>query len=91
MSNSSQGESLRGLLGRVEGLSIRHGLKVARQMIAGLAEAHEQGVIHRDLKPENILMGADGTVRVMDFGIAGSVGARSARRIIRGHAGVHEP
>jgi len=68
-----EGESLRGLLGRVEGLSIRHGLKVARQMIAGLAEAHEQGVIHRDLKPENILIGADGTVRVMDFGIARSI------------------
>ena len=68
-----EGESLRTLLGRVEGLSTRHGLKIIHQVIAGLAEAHAQSVIHRDLKPENILIAQDGTVKVADFGVARSV------------------
>ncbi len=72
-----EGESLRGLLGRVEGLSVRHGLKILRQILAGLGEAHAQGVVHRDLKPENILIARDGTVKVMDFGIARSVEAEA--------------
>jgi serine/threonine protein kinase len=64
------GRSLRDLLSQVEAVSIRQGLRIVRQIIGGLAEAHAQGVIHRDLKPENILIGRDGTVRIMDFGIA---------------------
>ena len=67
------GESLRTLLDRVETLSTRHGLKIVGQIIAGLDEAHAQGVIHRDLKPENILIAQDGTIKVMDFGIARAV------------------
>src|SRR5215471_1397930 len=50
-----EGRSLRELLREVESLSTRQGLKIARQVAAGLAEAHAQGVVHRDLKPENIL------------------------------------
>src|SRR5262245_9219646 len=64
------GRSLRDLLKEVDSLSIRHGLKIIRQVLAGLAEAHAQGVVHRDLKPENILIGRDGHVKIMDFGIA---------------------
>lgn len=65
-----EGESLRTVLDRPQGISFRQGLNIARQITAGLAEAHAQGVIHRDLKPENILIARDGTVKVMDFGIA---------------------
>ncbi len=68
-----EGESLRFLLKRVDGLSIRHGLKIIRQVLAGLREAHAQGVVHRDLKPENILIDRDGTAKVMDFGVARSL------------------
>ena len=74
-----EGESLGSLLNRVEGLSVRHGKKILRQILAGLAEAHAQGVIHRDLKPENIIIGRDGTVKVMDFGIARSTETDAAK------------
>ena len=43
---------------------------VTRQVLRGLGAIHAAGIIHRDIKPENILMGADGVVRVADFGIA---------------------
>ncbi len=70
-----EGESLRRLLQRVDGLSIHQGLGILRQVIAGLREAHAQGVVHRDLKPENVVIAIDGTVKVMDFGIARSLEA----------------
>jgi serine/threonine protein kinase len=45
-------------------------LDVIEQLCDGLAHAHKQGVIHRDIKPTNIIILADGTVKVVDFGIA---------------------
>src|SRR4030095_10481073 len=46
------GRSLRDILRDVESMSPRQGLKIFRQIAAGLGEAHAQGVVHRDLKPE---------------------------------------
>lgn len=46
-----------------------------RQMAAGMAHAHAQGVLHRDLKPENVLLDATGVVRIADFGIAIRMGS----------------
>ncbi|HET9372339.1 MAG TPA: serine/threonine-protein kinase, partial [Vicinamibacterales bacterium] len=45
-------------------------IAIARQMADALESAHEQGIIHRDLKPANIKVRGDGTVKVLDFGLA---------------------
>jgi serine/threonine-protein kinase len=66
-----KGEELSSLLRRIGRLPTDKATQIARQLCAGLAAAHEGGVLHRDLKPANVMIDADGNVRVLDFGLAG--------------------
>ncbi|MBI3400779.1 MAG: protein kinase [Acidobacteria bacterium] len=52
------------------GLRVDEALAIARQIAEALEAAHESGIIHRDLKPANIKIRPDGTVKVLDFGLA---------------------
>lgn len=65
-----EGETLYHLLKRRGFLSEPEALSIAVRICDALAYLHERGIIHRDLKPENIMLCTDGTLRLMDFGIA---------------------
>ena len=68
------GEDLASLLKRIGNLHQTKALDVARQLCAGLAAAHDKGVLHRDLKPANVMLDGRGRVRVTDFGLAVAAG-----------------
>jgi serine/threonine-protein kinase len=74
-----RGMTLRYLLREARRVPYSAGLRIARQLAAGLAAAHEVGVLHRDIKPENLILEANGNAKLMDFGIA-----RPARRATPG-------
>ena len=67
-----EGDDLSVLIARGP-LPLAEALPIARQIADALEAAHEQGIIHRDLKPANIKVRADGTVKVLDFGLARTV------------------
>lgn len=67
------GEDLASLLRRIDRPSVDKAAQIARQLCAGLAAAHEKGVLHRDLKPHNVMIDGLGKVRITDFGLAGFI------------------
>jgi protein kinase-like protein len=66
-----KGEELSSLLRRIGRLPQDKAVQIAHQICAGLAAAHEVGVLHRDLKPSNVMIDEHGNARILDFGLAG--------------------
>ena len=64
------GEDLASLLRRIGRLPDDKAVEVAQQLCAGLAAAHQSGVLHRDLKPGNVMLDGKGRARITDFGLA---------------------
>ena len=60
-------------------IPVDEALPIAKQIADALEAAHEQGIIHRDLKPANIKVRPDGTVKVLDFGLAKAMEPASAQ------------
>lgn len=75
-----EGESLRARL-RQGPFAPREAVRAARAIAEALAEAHRHGIIHADLKPENVILARDGRLRVVDFGLARSIGAGPAGQL----------
>jgi tRNA A-37 threonylcarbamoyl transferase component Bud32/HAMP domain-containing protein len=65
-----RGVTLRFMLDQAHRLPYSAGLRLAKQLCAGLGAAHAVGVIHRDIKPENLILEPTGNAKLMDFGIA---------------------
>jgi Tol biopolymer transport system component len=65
-----EGDTLAEVLATRAPLPIDEAIGIARQIASALDAAHERGIVHRDLKPGNIKIKADGTVKVLDFGLA---------------------
>src|SRR6185503_18302932 len=64
-----EGEDLSTIIGR-GAIPLEDALPIARQIAEALETAHDQGIVHRDLKPANVKVRTDGTVKVLDFGLA---------------------
>jgi serine/threonine protein kinase len=65
-----RGETLAELIKRRATLTVSQKLKLICELCAGLAQAHEAGIIHRDIKPANLMVDQQGRLKILDFGIA---------------------
>jgi serine/threonine protein kinase len=85
------GEDLRSLLRRIGRLPADKALEIAHRLCAGLAAAHDKGVLHRDLKPANLMLDGRGQVLIADFGLAGMADQLHNRRGREGTAAYMAP
>ncbi len=72
------------------GIPLSDALAIAKQIADALEAAHEQGIVHRDLKPQNIKVRVDGTVKVLDFGLAKAMDSHVGRGFSRAGDGAPE-
>ena len=71
-----EGKTLDQVMNKIRPLPISDAVQIASQVLGALAYMHEHKIVHRDLKPQNIMICNDGSLRIMDFGIAKSTEMR---------------
>ena len=87
-----KGQDLQKAMRQTPPMTLERKVAIIVQVLAGLAHAHQAGIVHRDIKPANIFIQDDGSVKIMDFGVA-----RADRRLHdrhrqhRGDGGLHVP
>jgi serine/threonine-protein kinase len=79
-----EGEDLERILKRKGSLSLLEKVGIMKQVAEGLHYAHQKKIVHRDMKPANVMLLADGTVKIMDFGIARLINPDATRRTREG-------
>lgn len=75
-----RGETLEAILRRNGALTMSQALRLFTQVLEGIAHAHQLNIVHRDLKPANLMLTENGTIKVMDFGIARLLGSARQTR-----------
>jgi serine/threonine-protein kinase len=77
------GKTLKDLLLEYNQLSVNNSLSIVKGILNALAYSHSQGIVHRDIKPANIMITNDGTIKVMDFGIARAINSNTSNSITK--------
>lgn len=72
-----EGQTLKKYIQMNGPLQVQEAVRIMRQLVSAIANAHHNGIVHRDIKPQNILMDSEGNVKITDFGIAMALSATS--------------
>ncbi|MCR5795327.1 MAG: Stk1 family PASTA domain-containing Ser/Thr kinase [Solobacterium sp.] len=70
-----RGRTLKQIIRSRGPLLVEESIDIMKQLTSAVAEAHSRGIIHRDLKPQNVIVKSDGSVKILDFGIATAKGS----------------